>query len=340
MKFLGKSVSGVQGQVDSPEGIPGWESGTNQMGGSPKIRLNRAQGVESFDHNTVSVNEPLRLGRFVGVWLRKPPFFNETINAYWDYFFQDKILEVSGLSDNNIEVMTRTTGAVGREEAFAGYYKQTNSKFSIKVPEVKGSPVRKLLKYYLGGISDPVTGTNHFYGKPDFRFTKVNYTGDFLYVLLGPTMRPDDIEFACIWANAFPNIDLMGHLNSGAIGEAGSADLSFDVEFSGDFIQNNAVNRIAQNVVEGLGYHKDTREDVVLPGYMYDEYLINATGDSITERLGSGVADLKRKIAAAAEDGSKAAELAAETGNTLNNNLVIETSTGDAGETTVDAAQA
>jgi len=283
-----KSVSGVFGD----QGLAtekGWESYTTGLGGSVKVRLGQAQGVPSFDHNTVSIDEPLRLGRFIGVWLKQPNFFNDAVREYWTYFFQDKLLEVSGITDNEISTMSRVMGAVGRSEEYAGAYKEGNGKFQLKVPEVKGSPVRKLLKYYLSGMSDPVTGTAHFHGKTDLRFSKVNYGGDFLYILLGPTMRPDDIEYACLWVNAFPTKDFISHLNSGTIGEPGNADLAFDVEFSGSYIQNNAVNKLAQIVTEATGLYKDSCDDIVLPSYIYESYLDPANIDSLRTQYGSNI---------------------------------------------------
>lgn len=295
-----KTVSGVFGdQQLSKE--KGWESYTTGLGGSVKVRLGHAQGVPSYDHNTVSIDEPLRTGRFIGVWLKQPNFFHPNVKEYWTYFFQDKLLEVSGITDNEISTMSRVMGAVGRTEEYAGFYKENNGKFTLKVPEVKGSPVRKLMKYYVSGISDPVTGTAHFHGNTDLRFSKVNYGGDFLYILLGPTMRPDDIEYACLWCNAFPSKDFIGHLNSGAIGEPGAADLSFDVEFSGSYIQNNAINKIAQIVTEAVGLYKDSCDDVVLPSYIYENYLDPANIDAIRLQFGSNITQKLTNASASAD---------------------------------------
>ena len=287
----GLSISGIYGRHDL-SGVNGWEQNTTAIGGSVDIRLGHAQGVPSYDHNTVSVDEPLRLGRFIGVWLRTPPFFNDAVRKYWFYFFQDKVLEVTGLQDNEIDVMTRNMGAVKREESYAGAYKENNGKFTLKIPEVKGSPVGKIMKYYITGISDSVTGTAHFHGNSNLRFSKVNYGGDFLYILLGPTMRPDDIEFSCLWVNAFPQTDYIGHMNSGAIGEYGSADLAWDINFNGSYIQNDEINRLAQIITEAVGLYKDTSEDVILPSYIYDNIVNN-----VTSLPGLYGADLDTKLA-------------------------------------------
>lgn len=287
-----KTVSGIFGDQELAK-QKGWESYTTGLGGSVKVRLGHQQGVPSFDHNTVSIDEPFRTGRFIGVWLKKPNFFHEGVKKYWDYFLQDKILEVSGLQDNDVSKMSRVTGAVGRTEEYAGYYKENNGIFTLKVPEVKGNPVRKIMKYYLSGMSDPVTGTAHFHGNTNLRFSRVNYGGDFLYILLGPTMRPDDIEFACLWVNAFPTKDYIAHLNSGTIGEPGDANLTHDIEFSGSYIQNNAVNKIAQIVTEAVGLYKDTCDDVILPSYMYDTFLDPANVDALRAQYGANV---NRKI--------------------------------------------
>jgi len=293
-------VSGVYGRQNLAA-LRGWESGTTGIGGSVDVRLGHVQGVPSYDHNTVSIDEPLRLGRFIVAWTRTPPFFNEDVRKYFNYFFQDKVLEFSGLSDNEIEVMERTTGPVGRSDSYAGYYKETNGKFSLKIPEVKGSPVRKIMKYYMSGISDPVTGTAHFHGNTNLRFSKINYSGDLIYILLGPTMRPDDIEFSCMYLYAFPNKDLIGHLNAGGIGEAGQADLAHEIEFSGTYVQNDTVNRIAQMVTEAFGLYKDTNEDVILPSYLYDKYVTAGTAPATADAALSAVfgASLKSRVALA-----------------------------------------
>ena len=294
------SVSGVFGDHSKTKAIKGWEQYTTAIGGDVGIRLGHSQGVASFDHNTVSIDEPLRLGRFIGVWLRTPPFFNSEVKKYFNYFFQDKILEFSGLNDNEVSAMSRTMGAVGREESYAGSYKETNGKFQLKIPEVKGSPVRKIMKYYVCGISDPVTGTAHFHGNKNLRFSKINYSGDFLYILLGPTMRPDDIEFCALYLNAFPTKEFISHLNSGAIGEPGDANQVFDVEFNGTYVQNDEVTKLAMKVVEAFGLYKDTVEDVILPSYIYENYLAaTSSADLLSKAKGVGALmgnDIKSKL--------------------------------------------
>lgn len=273
-------ITGVHGRHDM-KNVRGWETGTTAIGGNVALRLGHAQGVASYDDNTLSIEEPFRTGRFLCIWTKLPTFLHPTAQAYWRYFMQDRVLEFSGLNDNEIGTMERTTGAVGRSEAYAGYYKENNNGFSIKVPEYKGLPMRKLSKYYLSGISDPATGIAHFHGNKDLRFSTRNYGGDMFYILLGPSGRPDDIEFACAYIDAFMVKDHISHLNSGTIGEPGDAGLTYDLEFKGKYVQNNAVNRMAIDIVEKVGLYKDTVEDVNLPTYLYRDY-----GSGISDKLG------------------------------------------------------
>ena len=290
VKFEGnEQVTGIIGESDRYNAIPGWEHFTTEVGGDLSLRLGHSSGVRSLDHNTVAIEEPFTLGRFIGVWTRKPQFLHDKALEVWDYFLQDKIMEVSGLSDNNINTMERTTGPTGRTEKFAGGYKENNGTFTIKVPEVKGSPVRKLLRYYMSGISDPVTGIGHMQGNSNLAWSKINYGGDFMFILLGPTMRPDDIEFACMWFNAFPTIDPLAHLNSGTMGETGDAGFAYDLEFAGDYVRGNEVNKLAQIIVEAVGLYKDTAEDVILPKYIYDKYF-NADASVLRDEFGADLA--------------------------------------------------
>jgi len=274
LSFKNNSVSGVHG-VANPA-MKGISPYLTSVGGHVGIRTGQVQGVPDFSHNTISMDEPMRIGRFIGKWLRVPTFLPPEMIDYWLYFLEDKIMEVNGLSDNELQNIERTIGAVGRTESYAGTYKETNNKFTLKIPEVKGSPVRKLLKYYISGISDSTTGIAHFHGQSHLRFSKVNYGGDFLYVMLGPSMRPDDIEFACMWLNAFPNKDWIQQFNSGTIGDAGTP-LDMEIEFSGTYVQNNVVDRLAMIMTEVVGLYKDTVEDVILPEYIYEKYLGGVT---------------------------------------------------------------
>lgn len=328
----GKSVSGVFGQHLATKSVRGWENYTTAVGGDVSIRLGHAQGVASHDHNTVSIDEPMRLGRFIGIWLRKPPFLNPVVQKYWDYFLQDKILEFQGLVDNELSTVTRTMGSVGREEVYAGYYKEGNGKFTIKVPEVKGSPVRKLMKYVVSGISDPVTGVGHFHGNKSLRFSKINYGGDFLYILTGPTMRPDDIEFSALYLNAFPTQDFIQHLNSGAIGEVGSVE-GFDVNFNGTYVQNDEVNKLAMRITEAFGLFKDSVEDVVLPSYLYKEFLSNNTSaSSLTDIFGANIVSRLAKAKTADTSSTDFADIItarAQGGPTVAVDLNSDTASGE-----------
>ena len=65
MNFNGYKVSGVIGHSEEEQKIRGWEKFTTGVGGDVRIRLGHQQGVPSYDHNTVSIDEPLRLGRFI-----------------------------------------------------------------------------------------------------------------------------------------------------------------------------------------------------------------------------------------------------------------------------------
>ena len=280
------TMTGIEGST-ATKGIPGWTQGQTEVGGNLKIRLGHVQGVQSLDHNTISIGEPFKIGRFIGFWLRKPPFLNPIVADFFDYFLQDRILEVSGLADNQIGVLERQTGPVGRSEAFAGNYKENNAKFTIKTNEVKGSPVRKLMRYYITAMSDSQTGQSHFHDATgNLRFVKLNYSGDFIYILLGPSMKPEDIEFACAWFYAFPSVDMLGHLNSGAIGADGDAANEKEIEFNGIYVHNSKIVELGKIIAESFGYYKDTNEDVILPSYLDSKYFNSEAAQNLSSEIG------------------------------------------------------
>ena len=117
------------------------------------------------------------------------------------------------------------------------------------------------------------------YGK-DLRFIRPNYSGTLLYVLLGPTARPGDIEYACMWNEVWPtSSDGKDKYNSGEIG-ADTTVADQTVELSGIFQDGPEVNILAKYIVAGTGLAGQSYFDQVLPAYMYDKYINNISGQT------------------------------------------------------------
>ena len=134
-----------------------------------------------------------------------------------------------------------------------------------------------------------------------------------------------------MYFNAFPSTEFMAHLNSGAIGEPGDAGLALDVEFSGDFVRNDTVNKIAQIITEAVGLYKDTDEDVILPSYIYKDFL---KGDIATLTKDYG-ANLDQKL----ENMKSVSQAAAEAQATAEAGIVTDTSMTVTPKTNEDTVQ-
>ena len=137
------------------------------------------------------------------------------------------------------------------------------------------------------GITDPVTGIHHMYGK-DLRFIRPNYSGTLLYVFLGPTCRPGDIEYACLWNEVWPTSpDGKGKFVSGEIGNDSAIDAQ-SVTLSGIFQDGPEVNILAKYIVASTGLAGQSYFNQMLPAYMYDKY-INKLGASKPDDEGTGI---------------------------------------------------
>jgi hypothetical protein len=269
--------------------VAGWEKGTVGFAGNVYSRLASENGIQPVDPAITASREPFKVGRFLVKILKNVPFFDKKINYTWRYIIEDTAVSLTGIQDPTFEPITRTHGVIRQQSAYGGIYKETNGEFTIKVPETKGQLVRKSIDYCVNGLSDFKTGVATFYGK-DIPDLQPNKSMTILYVLLGPTCRPDDIEFACIWHDAIITQLKHAHNNADTLGEAGGGT-DHDLVMSGIYDRGPQVDLLAALIVDREGLYEERSWNALLPKYMYDEYL-NASGPNrsdynitIAERL-------------------------------------------------------
>jgi hypothetical protein len=273
--------------------VAGWEKGTEGFSGNIYSRLASENGIQPVDPALTAAREPFRVGRFLIKVLKTVPFFDKKAMYVWRYIIEDTAVGLSGIQDPTFDTFTRTHGVVRQNSAYGGIYKETNGEFSIKVPEVKGQLVRKAIDYWINGVTDSKTGVATFYGK-DIPDLQPNKSMTILYVLLGPTCRPDDIEFACIWHDAIITQLKHAHNNSDTIGEAGSG-VDHDLPFSGIYDRGPQVDLLASIIVDREGLYEERNWNALMPKYIYDEYLSASGPDrsdynvTITERLANEI---------------------------------------------------
>jgi hypothetical protein len=253
--------------------IPGWENGTVGFAGNIFSRLAAQNGIQPVDPAILAAREPFKTGRFIVKMLKTPPFFNKTASRLVRYIFEDTVKDVSGLTEYSIDTFQTQNGVIRQNSNFMSIFKENNGEFTLKVPETAGQLVRKALDYWMYGISDPKTGVCHFYGK-NLRAVQPNKAASFIYILLGPTCRADDIEYACMWHEATPTAPKVGHNNS-SLGEAGSG-VEHDVSFSGIFDKGPEIDALAYRIVKAYGLYGERFTDAALPDYIYKQYFNGA----------------------------------------------------------------
>jgi hypothetical protein len=287
----GYGVNGIKG--DRFTSVAGWEHGTVGFAGNVYSRLASENGIQPVDPAITASREPFRIGRFMLKILKMPAFFDPKVSAALRYIIEDTTTEFSGIQSYGFEVFNRTHGVIRQNSYYTGIYKENNGEFSIKVPETAGQLVRKTLDYWFYGMSDPKTGVAHFYGK-DIRDLQPNKSISILYVLLGPTCRPEDIEYAAIYHDAVPSTPKHDHNNAGTLGETGSG-VDHDITFMGTFDRGPEVDRLAAIIVDREGLYEERSQNAILPAYIYNTYMsdegsktnlsTNAVGMTLKDRL-------------------------------------------------------
>lgn len=304
----GVGVNGIRG--DRFESVPGWEHGTVGFAGNVYSRLASENGIQPVDPAVTASREPFKVGRFLLKVLRTVPFFDDKVTAAWRYIIEDTATEFSGIQSYTFETFQKTHGVVRQNSTYTGIYKENNGEFSIKVPETAGQLVRKSIDYWHYGCSDPKTGVAHFYGK-NYRDLQPNKSMTILYVLLGPTCRPEDIEYAAIYHDCIVTTPKHDHNNAGTLGDAGQG-VEHDLTFQGTFDRGPEVDRLAAIIVDREGLYEERSQNAVLPSYIYNQYMGigNGTGDTSTElsdsNVGMGIVD---RLAAEISESDNSADL-------------------------------
>ena len=253
--------------------VVGWDNTTVGMASSVFDNLLTQNGIKSFDPNHIGALEPIRTGKFIVKWLKVPSFFNPVAVKYLKFFLENAVRSVEGIADNQINASGSVTfGPNGQQFDFPGQLTQGNKDVTLNTITCTGDGLGKLMRYWMYGITDPVTGIHHMYGK-DLRFIRPNYSGTLLYVFLGPTCRPGDIEYACLWNEVWPSSpDGVSKFNSGEIGSDTAVDAQ-SVTLSGIFQDGPEVNILAKYIVAGTGLAGQSYFEQMLPAYMYDKYI-------------------------------------------------------------------
>lgn len=278
--YQNKGDFGIGGINGMHHNVTGWDNTSVGMASSVFDNLLTQNGVRTYDPNYIGALEPIRTGKFLLKWLKVPAFFDPVAVKYLKFFLENAVRSVEGITDNQINSSGSITfGTNGQQYDFPGQLTEGNKDVTLNTITCTGDGLGKIMRYWMYGITDPITGVHHMYGK-DLRFIRSNYAGTLLYVFLGPTCRPGDIEYACIWHEVWPSSpDGKSKFNSGEIGNDSAVDTQ-SVTLSGMFQDGPECNILAKYIVAGTGLAGQSYFNQMLPAYMYDKYIskLGATG--------------------------------------------------------------
>lgn len=160
--------------------------------------------------------------------------------------------------------------------------KQSASTFSVQLFEKSGTPITKLLDYYLTGIKDPRTQAKTYHGALDKGWItepgleKEVFT--LMYINTDNTMKK--VEKAYLIVNAQPN------KAETSMYEATKGDISnkeLTIEFNGFPLDGVYVDKLATQMLEYL-YSDDNAAKVILDSNDYDYFMTNADTRGFTEK--------------------------------------------------------
>ena len=197
---------------------------------------------------------------------------------------------ISGIEDLNATAESIQGGWANQSyEVLTSVEDQTNT-LTIGLYEQTGSPVREFLELWLTGIRDPRSGVAHYHGvvetpdrgtgtdqMPDYGtyanmasfngkiddnglitggrqfyvpYCERNHTAEFVYYDLDPTAHY--IEYACMFAHAFPKSVKKDHLNYSS-GERSPVEMSVDfsvAKYESRYINDLAIHYLIKDQLE------------------------------------------------------------------------------------------
>lgn len=202
-----------------------------------------------------------------------PPFMLEndemaTIIKNFKSYLETGYKSVEGINDLDVEFITLEGGFAQQSFSNVSAVRETTDEITIQLYELAGSPVREALDTWITGVRDPRSGIAHYHGvlddNEDYEYCEKNHTGEFVYYTLDPTGRK--IEYACLFAHAFPTKVAKNHLNytSGSRSEV-TVDCTFKVtKYEGRYINDLAAYYLAKDQLEynylNFNPYRDTSE--------------------------------------------------------------------------------
>jgi len=232
-------------------------------------------GVPNVTQNTLAFMEPF-IGGYGRVFcIMAPIFFPLELRLSLMRVIERFCKGLSGLSNYELTTVEITYGNNAEPMTVPVGIKKGNNTFTLRFTELRGSLIRKLIKYWITGIADLGSGYGTYHGRvftEGLRFSAVNHTAVILYSLTdnsGGAYGLDSIEFACMWFGAFPNSINNSHFDY-TQGEKANADL--DVPLFGIFHENNTINTFAAEMLKKSNFYRDNYHDFNMGDIVHEAF--------------------------------------------------------------------
>lgn len=154
---------------------------------------------------------------------------------------------IDGIQDTTVEFTDFEGGFNGQKFKNVSLVSNETDTLTITVYEQSGSPVREFLDTWVNAVRDQYSGIAHYHGLFDSKelgknivYGERSHTAEFIYVVMDPTGRA--IEYACLFAHAFPTKVPKSHLNYES---RGRNNVQMDLEFAVQMYESPAINALA-----------------------------------------------------------------------------------------------
>ena len=181
---------------------------------------------------------------------------------------------VEGIGDLDASFIDIEGGFAAQKFSNISSVTDSTDEITVQLYEQTGSPVREYLETWMTGARDPRSGIAHYHGGIDagIEYSEKYHTAEFVFYDLDPTARK--IEYACMFAHAFPTKVGRSHLNytSGSRGEV-VMDVSFKVtKYEGQYINDLAAyylikDKLTYNYLKFNPYKDGGMAESVNSGY-------------------------------------------------------------------------
>lgn len=276
--YYGKSYqSGIKGDVH------GSDPNASGKGLISSAITNYAlfQGGLNATHDALAQYDPLKTGFGRLFMIRTPIIVDKDEMKIFKHILEYANTSVTGLGDIQLESGSIQGGYTNREIKVPTHSTESTSQLTIKVYEMAGSPITRVMRMWINGISDVQSGLAHSNGlaADGVEPTLANQSAEFIYVATDASGRWDHIEYACLFACCIPTKIDLGHFDyTSGTHEIVQKDLTFScIKYDGP-----QVNEIAKILMKK--YNSLVNSIDFYPGIsIFDKDLCNEDGTLVPD---------------------------------------------------------